>query len=150
MASKRKTKKKQADKKTETAPKPAPAPTSPKPGMARKIEGLPFWKYKAQLMADRNIGLRDAILKLRRESAEQRGKMSVLTKLISEMEQQIADKENEIVGYETRLLDVDKADVQQGNVAITAELQIDPRTHDIQIVGESLILRPKPKEFRKK
>lgn len=153
MASKRKTKKKKTTKKTEPAPIPSettPALTPPQPGKARRVEGLPFWKYKAQLMTDRNIGLRDVILRLRQDAVDQRGKMSTLTKLISELEQQLADKEGEIVEYEKKFLDADRAGVQQGNAAITAELQINNQTHNIKIMGDVLIIEPKPKEFRDK
>jgi hypothetical protein len=145
MPNKRKTKKKAA-KKEKAAPKPVPV----KPGVARKIEGLEFWKYKAQLLEDRSIGLRAEIIELQQGAAEYRGKTATLTKLISDLEQQLADKEAVIVGYEKRFLEADRANVQRGNAALVAELQIDTNTHDAQIIGDSLVLRLKPKEARKK
>jgi len=157
MTGKSRPKKKKQPQKTEEAPAPPPreiiaAPADPRSsfGTSRKIDGIGFWRYKAQLMEDKTIILRDEILFLRRTAADQRSKVATLTKLISELEDQLAGKEGEVIEFEKKFLDAERLGVQRGNTAVLTELQINPNTHDIKMGEDCLVVEQKPREYQKK
>ena len=163
MASKRKAKKKSVSKakKNVAAPKAPPAapPVKPqmpvparpgKPGALRSIQGEDFWEYKAQVMEDRTIGLRSEILRLKTEAVERRKHMATLTNLISDLESQLAAKDEEIIGFEAKALETDRLGVQHGNNAILTKLRIDTKTQQVKFAGNSLVVGPIPRELQKK
>ena len=148
MASKRKAKKKSVSKKPAVKP-PVPAetpPVKPDPMTARAIHGEGFWQYKAQLLADRSLSLRDEILRLRKEAVDHRGHLATLTKLVAEKEEQLAAKDQMIIDLETQGLEEERVVIQRDNANVLHKLRIDTKTHDVRLVGESLVLQPKPKQ----